>query len=117
VTRFRLVAGVCAVALMIGGMSLAEDPPVKYKGQLPAGWRKLGLSDRQVQDIYKIQTDYRTKIGKLQAQIQQLREEERAKMHEVLTPTQRERLKEIRGGEPLPKKEVAKEREAVKDKK
>jgi len=35
-----------------------DDPPVKVKGFLPMNWGKIGLSDDQKQEIYKIQAKY-----------------------------------------------------------
>ena len=42
-----------------------DEPPVKVKGQLPPNWKKLGLTDDQVQRIYKVQNKYDDEIDKL----------------------------------------------------
>jgi hypothetical protein len=44
-----------------------DDPAVKMKGRLPAHWTKLGLSEKQVQDVYKVQAKYGDEIAKLKA--------------------------------------------------
>lgn len=72
-----------------------EDPPTKLKGMLPANWKKLGLTETQVQQVYKIQGDYRTKIDKLTQEITKLKADEKAELDKVLTPAQKDRLKEI----------------------
>lgn len=69
-TRLRVLIGVFVVAVVIGGLSVADDPPPRYKGQLPANWKKIGLSEAQTQSVYKIQTEHRQKIDKLKAEIQ-----------------------------------------------
>ena len=59
-SRTRIVVGLVALVLGSGGWLLGQDAKKegKYKGQLPAGWKKLALNEEQVQKIYKIQTDY-----------------------------------------------------------
>src|SRR4051794_32572827 len=44
----------------------------KLKGFLPANFKKLGLSESQVQKIYKIQADYKAKIEDLDRQKKKL---------------------------------------------
>jgi hypothetical protein len=91
--------GLAVVAFLSGGFLLSDeptkDPPPKLKGQLPAGWSKLGLTDTQKQQIYKTESDYQTKIGALEAQIRQLRKQRKAELEKVLTDAQKARLKEI----------------------
>ena len=72
-----------------------DTPPVKVKGQLPANWKKLGLTDEQTQKVYKISGDYRSQIEELQGKIKKLQAEERAEMFKVLTDAQKARLKEL----------------------
>ncbi|QJX00388.1 hypothetical protein [Frigoriglobus tundricola] len=75
-----------------------DDTATKVKGVLPQNWKKLGLTDTQVQDIYKIQNKYNDEINKLDSKIKELKavrdKEERA----VLTPEQKKRLEEILTG-------------------
>src|SRR5438067_10499808 len=75
--------------------SKKSDPPTKAKGTLPANWKKLGLNDSQVQDIYKIQSKYNEEIDKLNAKIRELRESRDREMRAVLTADQKKRLEEI----------------------
>jgi Spy/CpxP family protein refolding chaperone len=121
-SRCRLMFAVIVMALFLGGGSLGQDkktddkkdPPTKLKGQLPPNWKKLGLTDAQVQQVYKIQADYDVKINALQEQIKKLKGEEKGELMKVLTEAQKARLKEItegKGGESTtpPKPDVKKD--------
>jgi Spy/CpxP family protein refolding chaperone len=105
-TRVRNLCGLLAVLVLVGWLVAADDPKkpdepkdtpstVKAKGQLPQGWKKLGLTDAQVQDIYKVHAKYRTKIDELEAQIRELRQQERTEEYKLLTDGQKARLKEL----------------------
>jgi Spy/CpxP family protein refolding chaperone len=85
------------VALVASGMLFGQDekPGTKAKGSLPQYWSKLGLTDEQKAKVYSIQSDYNAKINALDAQIKQLRKQERDEMGKVLTDAQKARLKEI----------------------
>jgi hypothetical protein len=100
--RLRLVVAVLlVVAVTVGGL-IGQDKSTetpKFKGTLPANWKKLGLTDDQVQMVYKIQSKYRTQIDQLAEQIKQLRKEEKGELEKVLTPAQKDRLREIVIGE------------------
>jgi hypothetical protein len=91
-------------AFILGGLLVAADdkkePPVK--GQLPAKWKELGLTDVQKKEIYTIQTEYRTKIDDLESQVKKLKDDEHDKLIKVLTEDQKKRLKEIK--DPIPDK-------------
>jgi len=80
----------------------------KAKGQLPAQFKKLGLRDDQVQKIYKIQTDYRTKGADFEKQLKELKTKEKSEVEAVLTEEQKTRLKEIRTGETTDPKKTTK---------
>src|SRR4051794_3693059 len=75
------VFGLCVLVLGLGlvlggwiqGQDKKESPDAKKtgdtkpdepkaKGQLPAGWKKLALTEEQVQTVYKTQASYRAKI-------------------------------------------------------
>lgn len=99
-----------ALIFAIVGVVLAQDkdtpkkdkptePDKKYKGILPANFKKLGLTDAQVQNIYKIQADYRAKMDDLKKQMETLKTTEKAAIEKVLTDVQLKRLKEIRAGD------------------
>ena len=80
----------------------AKDKEVKSepkaKGQLPMNWKQLGLTDKQIQDIYKIQGKHGEDIDKLEAQIKELKAKIVKERLEVLTPEQKKRLEEILKG-------------------
>ena len=67
----------------------------KARGQLPAKWNKLGLTDQQKQKVYSIQSSYRAKVQDLEAKIKDLRKHERTEMEAVLTDAQKTRLREL----------------------
>lgn len=100
--RFLVVLSVC-VMLLCGGYLAAQDKkepadPPKPKGMLPPNWGKLGLSETQKEQIYKIQADYKAKIADLEKQIADLKSKERAEMVKVLTPEQKKKLEELTTG-------------------
>lgn len=113
-TFARGLLGLAALILVMGGSLLGQDKKdtAKAKGTLPQNWSKIGLTDAQKQDIYKVQTEYRGKIEDLQAQIKKLQNDERAELQKVLTDAQKARLKEILlekapGEDKTPKKDKA----------
>ena len=109
------VLGMClcfsAAFLLVGGIVGQEpkpsdpkttkvDPKVepKAKGQLPQNWKQLGLTDEQVQKVYKVQAKYNDDIEKLEAQIKDLKVKMSKERSEVLTAEQKKRLEEILKG-------------------
>lgn len=98
-SKSRLGIGFIALAfaLMLSGGLLGQDKKEAPapKGQLPAQWKKLSLSDEQIKKIYSVQTDYRGKIAELEDKVKELRKQERADLEKVLTDGQKTRLKEI----------------------
>ena len=103
------------------GSRAADDPKTqpKFRGQLYAKWRELGLTDEQKQRIYKIQSEYRAKIDDLEKKVKELRQEERSKAQAVLTAAQKARLKELLSGATEPAKDKAdppKDKPPAKDK-
>jgi Spy/CpxP family protein refolding chaperone len=127
-TRSVMTAVALFLSFLAGGWLLsgvgsraAEDPKTqpKFRGQLYPKWRELGLTDDQKQRIYKIQSEYRSKIDELEKKAKELRSEERSKAAEVLTPAQKARLKELLSGTAEPTKdkaEPAKDKPPAKDK-
>lgn len=74
-----------------------DDSPAKprLRGQLPANYRKLSLTQEQVQKIYKIQAGYDEKLSALEDQIKHMKADEKKEIEGVLTTAQKARLKEI----------------------
>src|SRR5262249_43233947 len=95
--RVRVTVGILALSLFVGGLALGQDAKVqgKARGTLPQNWGKLGLSEDQKSEIYKIQTEYRSKIEALEAKVKELRKQQTAALDKVLTDSQRARLREI----------------------
>lgn len=65
---------------------------------LPQNWGKIGLSDDQKQDIYKIQGKYNAEIDKLEAKIKELKGTRDKEMKGVLSPDQKKKLDDILTG-------------------
>jgi Spy/CpxP family protein refolding chaperone len=95
-----------AMLVLSGGLSGQEkdDPkpakkdeggPTKFKGQLPPNWKKIGLTDEQVQTVYKIQSKHNEEIDKLEAKIKEHKAARDKELKAVLTPEQKKRLEEI----------------------
>jgi hypothetical protein len=97
--RARGLVGVLGLLLLASGLIAADsdkkDPESKPKGTLRPSWKKLGLSEDQVQEIYKVQTDYRSKIEALEQQLQDLRLQQYGSELEVLTDAQTARLRDL----------------------
>jgi Spy/CpxP family protein refolding chaperone len=103
---FIALAGT-ALLLSLPGLATYSQEPTKtekkedtsaigsVRGQLPPLWKKLGLSEQQVQRIYAIQAKYRGQIQALQRQMKALREQEQREMQEVLTVEQRRQLQRL----------------------
>jgi Spy/CpxP family protein refolding chaperone len=94
-------------AAMFSGTVLVGQAPApgagtkaepKAKGQLPQNWKNLGLTDKQIQDVYKIQARHNEEIDKLEAKIKEHKEQMSKERLEVLTPEQKKRLEEILKG-------------------
>ena len=84
--------GLLAVLLTFGWLLAADDKkagdekadtPARTRGQLPPGFKKLGLNDQQTQKIYKIHSEYRAKIDELEQKIRELRQQERAEEYKT----------------------------------
>lgn len=108
--RLPLVALLGGLIVLSGGLvgqdkkkddpkkeEVKKDEP-KAKGVLPANWKKIGLTDEQVQNIYKVQNKYNDEIDKLEAKIKDLKTTRDKEMRAVLTPEQKKRLDDILTG-------------------
>lgn len=103
--RVPIVALLVGLVVLSGGLigqDKKDDPKKndtpKAKGVLPANWGKLGLEDKQKQEIYKIQNKYNGEIDKLEAKIKELKSTRDKEMKAVLTPEQKKRLDDILTG-------------------
>jgi TolA-binding protein len=74
-----------------------KDEPKKIKGQLPAGFKDLGLSKTQISSIYTIQSDYKMKIAELDKKIKELKAKESQDVFKVLTDDQRDKYLKSKG--------------------
>ena len=72
-----------------------DDAPVKVKGTLPPGWGKIGLTDDQKQEVYKIQAKYGAEIDKLEAKIKELKAGQMKEMKGVLNADQKKALQDL----------------------
>jgi len=80
---------------LIGQEPKKEVPVTKAKGVLPANWKKIGLTEDQVQTIYKIQGKYNDEIDLLEAKIKELKTTKDKEMKAVLSADQKKKLEEI----------------------
>jgi Spy/CpxP family protein refolding chaperone len=108
--RALLVPLALLLALLVGLSSPAQDkekkkdpndekPAAKLKGPLPAHFKKLGLSDKQKQQVLKIMADSRAKVAQLQKEIKDTRDKARKDAEAVLTPDQRKLLRKLKTGD------------------
>jgi Spy/CpxP family protein refolding chaperone len=123
-----LVGAFLAGGLLMNGMITRADDKTepKVRGTLYPNWKKLGLTDEQTQKIYKIRATYEAQVQDLQKQIRDLRKKELAEAETVLTPAQKERLRELRLGDgdkdkpikdkPIKDKPLEKDKSPEKDK-
>lgn len=72
----------------------AAKPRAKPRGRLPAHYGAV-VDDEQREKIYRIQQGYQSQIEDLQAQLATLREKQAAEIESVLTPAQKEKVKEL----------------------
>jgi wobble nucleotide-excising tRNase len=97
---FALI-GVVVIVFAASGFLFGDDKDSKSdakvvkQGALPPNYSKLGLSDDQKKKIREIRSDYNSKIADLEEQIKELKKKERLAMEDVLTDTQKARLREL----------------------
>jgi Spy/CpxP family protein refolding chaperone len=102
--RSFLYCAFLAAAMFGGTMLVGQAPPPpakaepKAKGQLPQNWKNLGLTDKQIQEVYKIQAKHNDEIDKLEAKIKEHKNLMSKERLEVLTAEQKKRLEEILKG-------------------
>ncbi len=96
--RNVIVVLTLGLSVLILATASLNNVAVAQKGSgkgLPQYWKALGLTETQREKVYKVQTDYRSKIKALTDQIKQLREEEQRELLKILTDDQRKALREI----------------------
>jgi Spy/CpxP family protein refolding chaperone len=104
---FGLLAAFTVLLAGTGAQSQEKkDTTAKTKGILPQGYAKIGLSDEQRIQIYKIQAKYKDEIEKLKEKIEETKAEERREMDKVLTAEQRKKLIDVITGGSEPKKDT-----------
>jgi len=95
--RRLLMLAVLIVPMIVLSANLPGQDPPKEKGYTPSGWKQLNLSAEQKQKLANVRSDYKAKMDELTKKIEELKKEEHAKMVEVLTDAQKEKLKTIVG--------------------
>jgi|GEM_PF-1122896 Spy/CpxP family protein refolding chaperone len=94
--KLGLVASLlCAFAIVFSTGLIGQEKKPKAKGQLPANWAKLGLSQEQKDKIYDIMASNKAKKDELNKKLKEINDAERAEMAAVLTDAQKEELKKI----------------------
>jgi len=100
-SRSFALIGVIVVVFAASGVLFGDDKETKSdakvvkQGGLPANYAKLGLSDDQKKKIRDIRSEYNSKIADLEEKIKELRKKERLAMEDVLSDTQRTRLRDL----------------------
>jgi hypothetical protein len=94
--------GILCLAMIVGTGTSQDakkdkDKAGKIKGQLPPGFKDLGLSTEQVTKIYGIQADYNAKIAELNKQIAELKGKRSKEEFNVLTKDQLEKYLKNKG--------------------
>lgn len=100
--KFLTTVAVMQVALLMAGVSLAEEAPqgakkpkAKVVRRLPNNYGKIGLSNSQKDKIYGIQADYRTRIQALLRELEDLRTQQSLDIQSVLNEDQKKELNTI----------------------
>jgi hypothetical protein len=89
-----LVAGLLAATPAPGD----EPLPPGFQPTILPGWKKLGLEQKQLDQMRRVQARYDPRIKALEKELRKLRQEEAAELEKVLTPAQRDKLREIQKG-------------------
>jgi hypothetical protein len=70
-----------------------RKPP---RGRVPAGFVKIGISEKQREQIYEIQARYREQVEELLEQLEELKAQEAEEIHSILSDRQKAALQEYR---------------------
>lgn len=106
--RTSVLALVGGIALLTSGLSgqdakkgsdaKKDEATAKLKGFLPQNWAKIGLTDDQKQQVYKVQSKYAAEIEKAEAKVKELKGSRDQDMKAVLSADQKKKLEEILTG-------------------
>ncbi|HUY91703.1 MAG TPA: hypothetical protein VMV10_23375 [Pirellulales bacterium] len=92
----------------------AAKPRAKPRGRLPAHYGAV-VDNEQREKIYGIQQSYQPQIEALQAQLVALREKQAAEIDAVLTPEQKEKVKELAAAAKTKRAKAAESKKAGED--
>src|SRR5262249_36628382 len=97
VSRWQILPWVLSIVALAAGLSQGDDPPPQgLRLTIPPGWKKLGLEQKQLEQLRRVQARYEPRIAALEKEMRKLRAEEAAEMEKILTPAQRDKLKGTR---------------------
>jgi hypothetical protein len=102
--RLRFAAPLLLVGLLTSGFLPGQDKkgdskdPIVVTKRLPANFSKLGLTDKQKKEIYRIRGKYAVRLEELQQKLAALKDQEKAEVEKVLTEAQKARLRELQSG-------------------
>lgn len=85
------------------GAERTASGKIIYRGRLPNGFGKLGITYDQKQNIYRVQAEYDVKIDLLEQQLAKLKEEKKSAVIGLLS----DRQKELLSGKDAPKEKPA----------
>ena len=100
--RLFMAVALIVPMILLSATSSGQDTP-KEKGYTPSGWKALSLTADQKAKLSSIRADYKSKMDELTKKIEELKKEEHAKMVDVLTDAQKDKLKTIVGVPDSPK--------------
>jgi hypothetical protein len=107
-SRSVLGIALCAALLVLSEsaprVSAADGPvaqtvkKVRPRGRLPKHYADV-VTEKQREDIYKIQEEYKPKLEALQAQLDAMNKEMNEKIKTVLTPEQKKKVEDAEAGD------------------
>lgn len=112
-----VLAGMAATQQPLRGQDTAKPevkaakPRAKSRGRLPAHYGAV-VDEEQREKIYRIQQGYQSQIEALQAQLAALREKQDAEIEAILTPDQKEKVKELAAAAKAKRAKAAESKEA-----
>lgn len=107
VVGLMLCCGLGPAGIQADDAPTVQQDNAERRGPLPYYFGKLGMSDGQKQQAYKVQDEYDAKIEDLKNQLKALLAERDQKLESLLSPGQKLRYKELL--------DAAQQKAAVKD--